>query len=76
MSTKNSTVKWIPETCQTWTSNFTAFGEGPKEAPDKLDLLNNSVQMMLAELRKIASMLQEILLTIWHRKINELEKIF
>jgi hypothetical protein len=33
-------------------SNFTSFGEGQKGAADKLDQLNNSVQMMLVELRK------------------------
>ena len=43
------------ETKANLTSNFTAFGEGQKGAADKLDQLNNSVQMMLAELRKIAS---------------------
>ena len=47
--------KMDSETKANLTSNFTAFGEGQKGAADKLDQLNNSVQMMLAELRKIAS---------------------
>ena len=47
--------KMDSETKANLTSNFTAFGEGLEGYPDKLDQLNNSVQMMLAELRKIAS---------------------
>ena len=47
--------KMDSETKANLTSNFTAFSEGQKGAADKLDQLNNSVQMMLAELRKIAS---------------------
>jgi len=44
--------KMDSETKANLVSNFTSFGEGQKGAADKLDQLNNSVQMMLVELRK------------------------